>query len=275
MKRVDVPEFEDSPRCPGWLRDALTRLIRVLSRTMGFDEAVANVLKPALRSTGCREVLDMGSGAGGIMPEVLAALRSGDDAIPEATITLSDRFPNRAAIETYAGDAVPGMRYRTEPLDATRLEEVPPGMKTMVNSFHHLSPEVARSVLASAHASRTPILIFELADNRLPFWLWVLTLPLGLALVFCIAVLMTPRVRPLTARQLLFTFVVPIIPLLYAWDGQASYPRIYGEGDLEELTRGLDQDYTWTVGTGKTTAGKTAGFYLLGMPGAADLATSA
>lgn len=275
MKRVDVPEFEDSPRCPDWLRDCLTRLIRVMSRTMGFDEAVANVLKPALRSAGGRDVLDMGSGAGGIMPEVLAALRSGDDPILDATITLSDRFPNAAALEQFNAGTVPGMRYRSEPLDATRLHDVPPGMKTMVNSFHHLPPEVARSVLTSAYQARTPILIFELADNRLPFWLWLLTLPLGLTLVGLIAAVLTLRVRPLTARQLLLTFVLPIIPILYAWDGQASYPRIYGEADLKTLTEGLDEDYTWTIGAGETSAGKRAGLYLLGMPASpGDAATT-
>jgi hypothetical protein len=139
----------------------------------------------------------------------------------------------------------------------------------MINSFHHLSPEHARGVLSAAAAARQPLLVYELADNRLPFALWLLMLPVGLLMVGLSCLLLTLKVRPRRPRQLLLTYVVPILPLLYAWDGQASYPRIYGFGDLDTLLQGLEHPgYTWTRGHAETASGRRMGIYLLGMPAA-------
>lgn len=270
MKRVHVPEIEDWRLTPRWLRDSLTRQIRVMCRVMGCEHAIASVLGDALVETSERHVVDMGSGAGGIMPEVLTALRARGGGLEETRMTLSDRFPNREAIAAIDALAVDGLDYLGVPVDATNLEAAPDGVKTMINSFHHLRPREARAVLESAHASQTPILIFELADNRLPFLLWAVTLPLGLAITFAFSLLLTPFVRPLTARQLLFTYVVPLVPLMYAWDGQASYPRIYGPADVPTLTAGLGDGYRWTSGDGRNHRGKKTGFYLLGTPAPAS-----
>ncbi|MGB1699585.1 MAG: hypothetical protein ACPHRO_06520, partial [Nannocystaceae bacterium] len=208
----------------------------------------------------------MGSGAGGIMPEVFRALRARGGRLTDVQMSLSDRFPNRDAIETIRALGLDGFTYLETPVDATKLETAPEGVKTMINSFHHLRPEQARAVLASAHAVKTPVLIYELADNRLPFWLWVVTLPIGLTITFLISLILTLFVRPLTIRQVLFTYLIPILPLIYAWDGQASYPRIYGPSDVEALTDGLDDGYTWRYGAAPNHRGKPQGFYLLGMP---------
>ncbi|MEM6675924.1 MAG: hypothetical protein AAF726_23955, partial [Planctomycetota bacterium] len=110
--------------------------------------------------------------------------------------------------------------------------------------------------------------IYELTDNKVPFPLWCLGLVIGLPLVALSALVLTPLVRPLRARQLLFTYLIPIIPLFYAWDGQASMPRIYGLDDLDDLLSRLDDtgDYAWEKGVAKTDEGKSAGIYLLGTP---------
>ena len=74
-------------------------------------------------------------------------------------------------------------------------------------------------------------------------------------------------VRPVTPTQLFFTYVIPLIPLFYAWDGQASMPRIYGEKDLDELLEGLeDPEYIWEKGFGLSKRGGKLGSYLLGLP---------
>lgn len=148
-----------------------------------------------------------------------------------------------------------------------KLEDAPAGLKVMANSFHHLRPEDARSVLASAQASGEPIVIYELSDNKIPFLAWCAGLPVGLPLVFLFALLLTPWARPRSLRQLFFTYLIPIIPALYAWDGQASMPRIYGLKDLDELLDGLGTDgYAWEKGVARTDSGRAAGIYLLGAP---------
>ncbi len=159
------------------------------------------------------------------------------------------------------------MRYLREPVDALDLANTPSGLKTMVNCFHHMRPESARAILESAQSSRQPILIYEMGENKIPFVLWCLALPLSLCMVFVMALFLTPMVRPMSFRQLFFTYVIPLIPMFYAWDGQASMPRLYSLDDLDELMEGMSSsDYRWEKGYGKTEKGSNLGVYLLGLP---------
>jgi hypothetical protein len=99
----------------------------------------------------------------------------------------------------------------------------------------------------------------------MPFALWCLGLPLNLAFVATMALLLTPFVRPLSFRQLFFTYVIPLVPLFYAWDGAASVPRVYGRDDLDELLGDMRiDDYVWE--TGQAEKGEGIGFFLLGRP---------
>ena len=65
----------------------------------------------------------------------------------------------------------------------------------------------------------------------MPAWLWWLAMPVGLLGAFFI----TPRIKPLSATQLVFTYVIPILPLLIAWDGAVSNARTYSQDDLRQL----------------------------------------
>jgi hypothetical protein len=74
----------------------------------------------------------------------------------------------------------------------------------------------------------------------------------------------TPFVRPLTWKQIIFTYVIPIIPFFFAWDGAVSNARTYTLNDLDILIDGLEtKDYKWEKGT---IAGKAKKIYLLGLP---------
>ena len=78
---------------------------------------------------------------------------------------------------------------------------------------------------------------------------------------------MTPFVKPLTWQQLVFTYLIPIIPICYAWDGQASLPRMYSQKDVEELLNGLETaNYRWDYGIAKKKNGKQLGTYIIGVP---------
>lgn len=266
MKRVHVLELEDQSWFPSWLRTCMTNLIVVFSRLIGVTPVLATLVGRVLREERLDSVVDLGSGAGGVMPDVLCAVRE-DAALADARLTMTDLYPNLDAIERFADDGDPRTEYRAAPVDATDLAEAPPGLKTMVNCFHHMRPEQARAILASAEESRQPLLVYEMGENMVPFVVWVLLLPISLPLVALMVFFLTPMVRPLTARQLLFTYVLPIIPICYAWDGQASMPRLYTLDDMDELLEGLGGDgYRWEKGPAKSASGKTLGTYLLGRP---------
>lgn len=266
MKRVHVLEFEDLGWFPGWLRTAMTNLIVVLGRVLGVAPVLANLISRILKQQGIEQIVDLGSGGGGAMPEVVARVREIRDT-SGARLTMTDLYPNLDAVETFNQPNASEVRYLRDPVDATDFASAPPGLKTMVNCFHHMPPPRARAILASAHDNREPILIYEMGQNSLPFAVWLIALPLALPIVALTALLLTPFVRPLTLRQLFFTYVIPLVPIFYAWDGQASMPRIYTLEDLDELLQGLDSPaYRWEKGPAPTEKGKTLGTFLMGVP---------
>ncbi len=266
VRRVHTLEFEDLSWFPSWLRTCMTNLIVVLSRFIGVVPVLATLVSRALRALDADHVVDLGSGGGGSMPEVIDLVRQ-EPELADATLTMTDLYPNLDAMEKFA-DEGSHVRYHPSPVDATDLASAPPGLKTMVNSFHHMRPEQARAILRSAQTNREPLLIYEMGDTRIPLLLWALALPVSLVIVFVMALVLTPFVRPLTFRQLFFTYVIPLIPIFYAWDGQCSLPRIYTPEDLDELLADLPEadDYRWEKGPAEASNGRELGTYLLGMP---------
>ncbi len=266
MKRVHVIELEDQAWMPSWLRACLTRLLVVLCRTIGVTDVLAELVARALRDSGEARIVDLGSGAGGVMPEVLDRVRASAEG-GDVTLTMTDLYPSPEVADGFNRADAPHVRYLPEAVDSRALDQAPAGLKTMINGFHHLRPDDARAVLASAQASRQPLLVYELGENKLPFAIWALLLPISLPLVALSALALTPLARPLTSRQLFFTYVIPVIPAIYAWDGQASMARLYGLRDLDELLAGLDSPgYRWEKGPARAASGKTLGTYLLGLP---------
>jgi len=266
MKRVHVPELEDMSWFPGVLRTSMTNLIVVFARSFGVIPVLASLVTRAVKTGKLDRIVDLGSGGGGSMPELIEEVRKSPDT-SHVELVMTDKFPNLDAMTTFNDGKRPYMRYERESVDATNLAAAPTGLKTMVNCFHHMRPPQARAILESAHRDKQPILIYEMADNKVPFALWLLFLPLGLAIVSLMSLFLTFGVRPMTGKQLLFTFVIPLVPIFYAWDGQASLPRIYTLEDMDELLAGLSSsDYVWEKGYAKTTDGKNKGIYLLGMP---------
>ncbi|MCB0639544.1 MAG: hypothetical protein KDC54_23120 [Lewinella sp.] len=266
MKRIQLFEFEDFPWLPKPIRAGITNLIVVFHRVTGTREVIAGLVGQARSRLGFNRIVDMGSGSGGAMPGVVAMLNEQTDTTP-LQLLLTDLHPSPAVIREINDRQLPHLQYREEPLDATELNQAPEGLKTMVNSFHHIPPAQAQAILRSAQENREPLLIYEMAENNIPTLLWWLLLPLSLTIVFLMALFLTPSVRPLGWKQLVLTYLIPVIPLIYAWDGQASLVRMYTFDDLRQMLSELPQDgYHWEMGKAPRANGKTLGYYLLGYP---------
>lgn len=266
MKRLELFEFEDFPWLPGFIRGGITRLLKVLHRLMGTAEVLSALLLEIREKHPFSQITDLGSGSGGPMPEVVNEI---NDQTPETPVhlILTDKYPNPKTLAEYNREHTPHISYRAEPLDARNLADAPEGLKTMIASFHHMPPDTAKAILQGAAAKKQPLLIYELAQNSIPVLLWWLLLPLSLCIMVLMTWVMTPFVRPLTLKQLVFTYLLPVIPLVYAWDGQASLMRTYTFKDLETLLEGESPEgYNWDMKEVKKKNGKSAGYYLFGYP---------
>ena len=167
-------------------------------------------------------------------------------------------YPNLEAFRDISAQHPAAISFIANSVDATSVPRELLGLRTMFNAFHHFAPAPARSILSSAVEARQPIGIFEIPERALSTILPLLLCPLFVAVA-------TPFIRPFSWRRLLWTYLIPLVPLTGLWDGVISQFRAYTVAEMLELTRGLD-GYDWKAG--QVDIGSAPGriTYLVGMP---------
>ena len=259
MKRIHVFELEDFAWFPDWLRVCLTKLMVVMHQLVGSPDDLARLIGKALQHSPQRAIVDLCSGGGGPMLQVLQKLKD-QPGMAGLHLTLTDLYPNQEVAAQINSSPTPNVTYRLAAVDAAEVPADLIGVRTLVGSFHHLPPATARRILQDAQANQQPICIYELSDNSLPTVLWWVSLPL----IFLMSFFITPFARPLTWKQLVFTCLLPIIPICFAWDGAVSNARTYILEDLDGLLDGFEtEQYAWEKGL---IAGRAKKLYLLGLP---------
>lgn len=260
MKRIHLFEFEDQDWFPDWLRVLMTRYIMTFHKLLGTVDLILPLVKRGLQYTDPKVILDLCSGSGGPMIEIAQKLKKSSEYI-NLKLILSDLYPNQSAADQFNKDKNQYIEYITTPLDASNVDKEIKALRTMVSSMHHMKPAVARQILQNAKKSQQPILIFEISDNGPPIILWWLAIPFA----FITSLFVTPIVRPMSWQQLVFTYLLPILPFCIAWDGAVSNARTYTLEDMDVLIDGLsDENYQWEKGKVKGKGGKKV--YLLGTP---------
>lgn len=260
MKRVQLFEFEDFQWIPDGIRSSMTRLLTVLIKMMGIQHVISARIQKLVEEYNFHSIVDLGSGAGGAMPLV-------HEDLPQLKMTLTDLYPNKRAIREIKKLKSDNISYHESSVNATDFRTAPQGLKTMINCFHHMPPKQAKSILKSATDNKQPFLIYEMAENKMPLAIWAIMLPISMIIMIIMVFFMTPFVRPLTWQQIVFTYLIPIIPILYAWDGQASMPRMYSMDDMDQLLNGLNTDqYSWSKEIALNAKGKPAGTFVIGLP---------
>lgn len=266
MKRIQLFEFEDFSWFPTNIRSYMTNLIVHLQRKLGIGEVLSGLIAEILKEKNISQIVDVGSGSGGTMPDVIETLHE-VHGLSGVKLIMTDLYPNPEMVKKYKMAKEESIVYHAVSVDATNIATAPTGLKTMVNSFHHMPPKEARKILVSAQENRQPLLIYEMGENNIPLLIWWLLLPISLIVLIIMVLFMTPSVKPLTWQQIIFTYLIPIIPVCFAWDGQASLPRMYTFKDLDALLDGLGtSNYIWKKGQAKKSNGKKQGTYLMGVP---------
>ena len=257
MKRLHLVEIEDQDWCPPAVRDAATDYLQWALATSKPYRATIPILVTALKRTGTRRILDLCSGAGGPWLWLHPALAEMGIGMP---VCLTDKYPNLEAFGRSSRLTNQTISYHPQPVDATRVPGELCGFRTMFTAFHHFRPEQACAVLADAVRQRQGIGVFEATERGALALLLTLLAPLGVLVV-------TPFLRPFRWSRLLWTYLIPLVPVVTLFDGLVSCLRTYTVRELRELTERLDaNDYHWEIGTvkGKTTPIPIT--YLIGVP---------
>jgi len=261
MKRIQLFEFEDLIWFPDWLRKCLTRMMVVMHRLLNTSEEMAELVKRVLEQSEYvdKTIIDLCSGSGGPMPEVQRILKE-KYGLTDVRLIMTDLFPNKEYAERINEQGRVEISYLTEPVNAIEIKSELKGLRTMVGSLHHMKPEIARQILKNAMDDRKSFLSLEISDNSYPKVLWWLAIPFNIIS----SLFVSAMARPFSLQQFLFTYLIPIIPITFAWDGAVSNARTYTLKDMDILLQDLESDhYSWENGVIK---GKSKKVYLLGIP---------
>jgi len=253
MRRRHLIEIIDQPWCPPVIRDGVTDYLQFIAGAAGLYRRLVPRLGRVLDHLGTTEIVDLGSGAGGPWPTLRPLV---EEALSRPLeVTLTDLHPNTLAAATH------GFRVYHEPVDARHVPVELAGFRTLCAVLHHFQPDTAREILADAVERRCGIAVIEMTRRSLLAMVIMLMTPF-------MAAISAPFIRPFSLSRLLFTYIIPVIPLVTAFDGVVSCLRTYTPEELLELVRGLGgDDYRWEVGTERTfPPSLIPATYLIGYP---------
>jgi hypothetical protein len=266
VKRWHLVELEDLAWVPRVGRDGARDVLDMMFAKIAMYRPVADRLRALLDATGQRAIVDLGSGGGGGALQMRAYL--GADA--GGRLVLTDRYPSASAAERVVARGDAGVRYHPAPVDAFAVPADLGGVRTMYSALHHFRPADVQRLVADAVEARAPLAFFDVAASpvlrKVPGFLVPLAMVPNALILFVLTLFLVPFVRPVKASRLVFTYLVPIIPIIYAWDGTVSALRAYRADELLALARAVPgaDGYVWDAGTAGS--GPRAVVYLTGRP---------
>jgi len=247
--RLHLWEWHDLDWVPKTLRDLLTESLQFFWCSFPGVRflSVAAKLVPIVRATLVRaqstEIVDMCSGSGGPHPVIAEAL-AGEG----VHVTLTDLYP-RVQEWQRLQSLTPALRHVPISVDATRVPKgvIPRScLRTFNGCFHHFAPDLAQSLLQNCIDHRHSVMIVE-ATPRL--WLSLIMMSVAQLVAVVAFAVWIGWGSPLLKQRLVFTFLLPIYPLMHFWDCTVSHLRCYTEAELRYMARDLCRDgesYTWT-----------------------------
>lgn len=239
--RVHLFEFEDLEWFPDTIREGMVDFLRYLFQVLKYYNPVVPLLKDALEKTKQNQLLDLGSGGGGAIELIHKDLE--ESMQKNIKITLSDKYPNINAFEYIKQKSNGKIDYAVNSVDAWNVAKDLKGFRTLFTVCHHFKPDTVKAIIKDAVDNKTGIAIFDGGDkNLLTILMIILLQPIG----FLIA---TPFFRPFRFSRILFTYIIPLIPICTVWDGIISTLRLYHPKELLKFAEEIDaKNYVWKAG---------------------------
>lgn len=255
MKRIQLFEFEDLHWFPVSLRNYMTDFLQFLANKANVYEPVIDEIHFSMQESGCDQIIDLGSGSGGGLLTLSKHLKEKN---PTLKITLTDYYPNLVSL-AHVKSTNPIFDFVAESVDARNVPTNLKGFRTQFLSFHHFNPHDARQIIQNAVDASQPIGIFEIQDRSVPSIIAMLLSPISVLLT-------TPFIRPFRFGRMIFTYLIPILPLVVLWDGVVSSFRTYSVSELKTMVNHIQhkEQYNWKIEKKQTRKGFV--IYLIGLP---------
>lgn len=236
--RIQAFEFMDLPQTPRFLRDSVVESLGNAMRWSGACKTAAPVFKEFCQSLDTDVLLDLCSGSGEPAAVLLDALKDRGDPMPQFYI--SDLFPVAERMKEVAAKHPDHIEVIEAPLDASNVPEgYAHSGRMVISAFHHFPPALALSILNDSARKGKAIFVMEPMTRRGRG-------AFRMGVYFFAANLVNPFLsKEDKLLKGLFTYVLPAIPLMAAWDGLVSIVRMYTRQDFADLTANIDAPFDW------------------------------
>lgn len=222
-----------------------------------FYEPAVKMIEDVVLRTKHRHIVDLCSGNGG----PIALVHKLIDQELRVTYILTDKFPNLTAFEHIKNTSKGVIDFSKESLDIVQDNIHIKGIRTLFTAIHHFDPEDVIQILTHSVKDRSPITVFDGGNKHIGSILAILITHPILFLIF------TPFIKPFKFNRILFTYLIPLIPLYAIWDGIVSILRLHEPQDLLRYAHiaDVDKDFTWSSGKVRNRVGFSVA-YLVGIP---------
>ncbi len=259
--RLHLFEFTDLDSVPDFMKFQIAELIELIDENSPTLETAMDKLMGVLAQNKERELTELAAGSGRTL---IRSMAGNFEQGKLDKLVISDYYPQ---VDQYRQLAkkYPFVSYSEKSIDARHVPPDLKGARVIIRSFHHFKPEDAKAILKSAYDARSIIAIFE-TPERSARWIFFISLIPS----FILSLIMTARIRPFRWYHLLFTYIIPIVPLMFCWDNVVSGLRAYTVPELKSMVADMNSaDYQWDIGILPNKNPKHAIpriYYLIGSP---------
>jgi hypothetical protein len=234
----------------------MTDFLQFAANRFDFYKTITPILKKGVTASGTNQIIDLASGGGGGWLKLSEHIA---DEMPEVKVRLTDFYPNIEAFKRTQAKNPEVFTFEEESVNALNVPEELKGLRTQFLSLHHFRPTDAQQIFQNAVDVRSPIAIFEAQKRSVGDFIKFFFSPINV-------VFSTPFIRPFSFGRIVFTYLIPIVPIFVWWDGIVSVLRTYSEKEIRALIDKLDNgdSFEWEVSFVKNGAVKI--YYVLGVP---------
>lgn len=240
LKRLHLFEFCDQPWLKGFWREAYMDGLNTSFKMFKIHHGLFKPFCEWVDAAKKKNVLEVCSGGGGPMDSIVTRAKENGKPIP--FITLSDLNPDINAFKKTKEKHPEHINYIKEPVDAANTESLNAELISLCSSFHHLSPKIAGKILSNASKNSNGIFIREVLSRNI--------LNAASSLLNIIPLMLTPFFSGRTSLlKVLFTTIIPIIPLMIIFDGIVSVFRTYTTDEIIHMMPDeMKRNWEWVEG---------------------------
>ena len=221
-------EFGDLHWVPEWYHVHMRRYLVFYYRLFGYFKLWIPAIAEFMNNTDSRSYLECCAGSGEVLGLVVTKLPK--NLVRDKDFILTDISPMPEFVKQINAGEDSRIRYYESPVDATRIPRPLNYPRIFINSFHHFGPASATRIIRSGIEDGQGIIILEYVRHSILGYASMLAGSLMILLTLPFVV--KPRQLPLMA---LLTYLLPLFPLMFLWDGIVSCLRVYRPKDLATI----------------------------------------